>query len=171
MRSAIISRAHWIVPQYKASIPRNPTRSCSDRHRLTNRSVAWYSKSCPPKLATCIGFACTRASSIQTRASTIRTATRKRTWLQLWQIHATKKNAKARWKVCKRRYCMRDWTARLDHRGHLCDTRDVIQLPSIQFAQTVISMAIEPENTAERKKLSEVLEMLKRQDPTFIRQR
>ena len=28
-------------------------------------------------------------------------------------------------------------------------------------------MAIEPENTAERKKLSEVLEMLKRQDPTF----
>ncbi len=49
----------------------------------------------------------------------------------------------------------------------LCDTRDIIQLPSIQFAQTVISMAIEPENTAERKKLSEVLEMLKRQDPTF----
>ena len=38
---------------------------------------------------------------------------------------------------------------------------------AIQFAQTVISMAIEPENTAERKKLAEVLEMLKRQDPTF----
>jgi len=31
----------------------------------------------------------------------------------------------------------------------------------------VISMAIEPENTTERKKLAEVLDMLKRQDPTF----
>jgi elongation factor G len=43
----------------------------------------------------------------------------------------------------------------------------LIELPSIQFAQTVLSMAIEPENTTERKKLAEVLEMLQRQDPTF----
>jgi elongation factor G len=43
----------------------------------------------------------------------------------------------------------------------------MIELPSIQFAQTVLSMAIEPENTTERKKLAEVLEMLERQDPTF----
>jgi elongation factor G len=43
----------------------------------------------------------------------------------------------------------------------------MIELPSIQFAQSVISMAIEPENTTERKKLAEVLDMLKRQDPTF----
>jgi elongation factor G len=43
----------------------------------------------------------------------------------------------------------------------------MVQLPSIQFAQSVISMAIEPENTTERKKLAEVLDMLKRQDPTF----
>src|SRR5262249_44180414 len=33
--------------------------------------------------------------------------------------------------------------------------------------ETVISMAIEPESSAERKKLSDALEMLKRQDPTF----
>jgi elongation factor G len=43
----------------------------------------------------------------------------------------------------------------------------MIELPSIQFAQTVLSMAIEPENTTERKKLAEVLDMLERQDPTF----
>ena len=29
-------------------------------------------------------------------------------------------------------------------------------------------MAIEPESTAERKKLAETLEMMKRQDPTFL---
>ena len=35
------------------------------------------------------------------------------------------------------------------------------------FPETVISMAIEPESRLERKKLAEVLEMMKRQDPTF----
>jgi elongation factor G len=49
----------------------------------------------------------------------------------------------------------------------LCDTHDPILLESIQFPETVISMAIEPESSTERKKLSEVLEMMKRQDPTF----
>jgi elongation factor G len=49
----------------------------------------------------------------------------------------------------------------------LCDTGDPIVLETIAFPETVISMAIEPENSIERKKLSEALEMLKRQDPTF----
>ncbi len=49
----------------------------------------------------------------------------------------------------------------------ICDTRHPILLESIQFPETVISMAIEPETSAERKKLADVLEMLKRQDPTF----
>ena len=40
-------------------------------------------------------------------------------------------------------------------------------LESIEFPETVISMAIEPETSLERKKLSEALEMMKRQDPTF----
>lgn len=85
---------------------------------------------------------------------------------QLWQIHATKKEEQ------------------LDHVGcgdivgivglrhsitgdTLCDTRETIQLESIQFPETVISIAIEPETTAERKKLADTLEMLKRQDPTL----
>ncbi len=49
----------------------------------------------------------------------------------------------------------------------LCDPKDPILLEAIEFPQTVIEMAIEPETTAERKKLNETLEMLKRQDPTF----
>ncbi len=87
---------------------------------------------------------------------------------QLWQIHATRKERQGQVPTLEcgdiactigPRYAITGDT--------LCDTRDVIELPSIQFAQAVISMAIEPENTTERKKLSEVLEMLKRQDPTF----
>jgi len=49
----------------------------------------------------------------------------------------------------------------------LCDPREPILLESITFPETVISMAIEPESSTERKKLAQVLEMLKRQDPTF----
>jgi len=49
----------------------------------------------------------------------------------------------------------------------LCDAKDPILLESITFPETVISMAIEPETSAERKKLADALEMLKRQDPTF----
>ncbi len=49
----------------------------------------------------------------------------------------------------------------------LCDFAAPILLETIQFPETVISMAIEPETSLERKKLSEALEMMKRQDPTF----
>ncbi|HEY6565762.1 MAG TPA: GTP-binding protein, partial [Pirellulaceae bacterium] len=87
---------------------------------------------------------------------------------QLWHIHATKKEREGQ----------------VDHVGAgdivgligprdsitgdtLCDTRAPIRLETIEFPETVISMAIEPDSTAERKKLGEVLEMMKRQDPTF----
>jgi elongation factor G len=87
---------------------------------------------------------------------------------QLWQIHATKKEKQGQ---VQRLECG-DIACAIGPRyavtGHtFCDSRDVVELPSIQFAAAVLSMAIEPENTAERKKLAEVLEMLKRQDPTF----
>ncbi len=49
----------------------------------------------------------------------------------------------------------------------LCTTQDPILLESITFPETVISMAIESETSLERKKLADVLEMMKRQDPTF----
>ena len=49
----------------------------------------------------------------------------------------------------------------------LCDAQSPVILESIEFPETVISMAIEPETSLERKKLSETLEMMKRQDPTF----
>ncbi|MGD0898766.1 MAG: translation factor GTPase family protein, partial [Thermoguttaceae bacterium] len=49
----------------------------------------------------------------------------------------------------------------------LCDAHHPILLESITFPETVISMAIEPESSTERKKLADVLDMMKRQDPTF----
>jgi len=87
---------------------------------------------------------------------------------QLWQIHASKKERDGQIDVVGPgdivcvigpRYAITGDT--------LCDTRDVIQLESIKFPDAVIEMAIEPESTAEKDKLLEVLEMLKRQDPTF----
>ena len=49
----------------------------------------------------------------------------------------------------------------------LCDPQKPILLEQIRFPETVISMAIEPESSADRKKLVQILEKLQRQDPTF----
>ena len=49
----------------------------------------------------------------------------------------------------------------------LCDTQNPIVLETITFPDTVISMAVEPESNADRKKLNEVLSRLEKQDPTF----
>ena len=85
---------------------------------------------------------------------------------QLWQIHATKKEQQAE------QVEVGDIVGivGLRHSGTgdtLCDAKSPVMLESIQFPETVISMAIEPENATERDKLSDTLEMLKRQDPTL----
>ncbi len=49
----------------------------------------------------------------------------------------------------------------------VCDTQHPIVLETITFPETVISMAIEPETSAERKKLADTLDLMRRQDPTF----
>ena len=49
----------------------------------------------------------------------------------------------------------------------LCDAHRPILLERISFPETVISMAVEPDSNAERKKLEETLKRLERQDPTF----
>lgn len=49
----------------------------------------------------------------------------------------------------------------------LCDPQSPIALESIVFPETVISMAIEPESSNDRKKLEDTLKRLERQDPTF----
>ena len=49
----------------------------------------------------------------------------------------------------------------------LCDPQKQIVLEQIRFPDTVISMAAEPESSADRKKLVQVLDRLQRQDPTF----
>ena len=85
---------------------------------------------------------------------------------QIWRIHATKKNEQLDGAQAG------DIVALLGLRESvtgdtLCDTRAPILLESIEFPDTVISMAIEAENTTEKKKLAETLEMLRKQDPTF----
>lgn len=49
----------------------------------------------------------------------------------------------------------------------LADPQKPVVLEQIRFPETVISMAVEPESSADRKKLVETLERLQRQDPTF----
>jgi len=49
----------------------------------------------------------------------------------------------------------------------LCDPQRPILLETITFPETVISMAVEPESSAERKKLEDTLLRLAKQDPTF----
>jgi elongation factor G len=49
----------------------------------------------------------------------------------------------------------------------LCDAGHPILLETIAFPETVISMAVEPETNADRKKLEDALGRLARQDPTF----
>lgn len=85
---------------------------------------------------------------------------------QLWQIHATKKEQQV--DLAQTGDIVGIIGLRQSVTGDtLCDTRSPILLESIQFPETVISMAIEPENTTERKKLGETLDLLKRQDPTL----
>lgn len=49
----------------------------------------------------------------------------------------------------------------------LCATQQPIMLEKISFPEAVISMAVEPDSSAERKKLEETLRRLAKQDPTF----
>jgi len=49
----------------------------------------------------------------------------------------------------------------------LCDQRHPVLLEKIEFPETVISMSIEPESSADRDKLMEALTMLARENPTF----
>jgi elongation factor G len=49
----------------------------------------------------------------------------------------------------------------------LCETRGGVLLERIEFPETVISMSIEPQSSADRDKLENAIDMLVRSDPTF----
>lgn len=49
----------------------------------------------------------------------------------------------------------------------LCDVQHPILLESIKFAETVVSRKIEPESSADKDKLIDTLNRLKKEDPTF----
>ena len=85
---------------------------------------------------------------------------------QLWQIHATKKEQQI--EVASAGDIVGVIGLRDTITGDtLCDPRQPILLETIQFPETVMSMAIEPETTTEKKKLESTLELLLRQDPTL----
>jgi elongation factor G len=85
---------------------------------------------------------------------------------QLWRIHASKKEeqlAEARAGDIVGVIGLRDSITG----DTLCDAREPIVLESFEFPETVISRAIEPESTDDRKKLADTLALLRKQDPTF----
>lgn len=87
---------------------------------------------------------------------------------QLWQINATKKDRDGQLEKIGTGEIVGLIGPRFAVTGDtLCDQKSPILLEKIEFPETVIEMAIEPDSTAERDKLSDVLELLKRQDPTF----
>jgi elongation factor G len=49
----------------------------------------------------------------------------------------------------------------------LCETQHPILLERISFAQTVVSRSVEPESSADKKKLEDTLNLLAKEDPTF----
>lgn len=49
----------------------------------------------------------------------------------------------------------------------LCDQQNPIVLEQIQFAEAVVAMSIEPESSGDKDKLTDALDRLKREDPTF----
>ncbi|MEE2639566.1 MAG: elongation factor G [Planctomycetota bacterium] len=87
---------------------------------------------------------------------------------QLWQIHATKKDREGQVDEVSCGDIVGLIGPRFAVTGDtLCDGKAPILLENIEFPESVIEMAIEAESTADRKKLADTLEMLKRQDPTF----
>ena len=87
---------------------------------------------------------------------------------QLWQIHATKRERDGQVPEVDCGDIVGVIGPRNSITGDtLCDPKSLVQLESIAFPETVISMAIEPENATQRDKLTETLEMLKKQDPTL----
>ncbi len=87
---------------------------------------------------------------------------------QLWQIHAQKKDRDGKVDSVSTGDIVGLIGPRFAVTGDtLCDGKAPILLEPIEFPDTVIEMAIESDTTADRKKLAEALEMLKRQDPTF----
>ncbi len=85
---------------------------------------------------------------------------------QLWRLHATKREQQV--EIASAGDIVGIIGLRHTITGDtLSDTRQPITLETIQFPETVISMAIEPESATERDKLEQTLELLKRQDPTL----
>ena len=133
-----------------------------------NHFADWYSRSCLRKTGD--NYWIRIYSGVLKQNSRVHCPNRdkKENIAQIWQIHATKKDRDGQTETVSAGDIACVIGPRFAITGDtVCDTKDLIELPSITFAESVISMAIEPESTGDKKKLEETLDMLRRQDPTF----
>ena len=131
-----------------------------------SRFAGWCSRCCRPRRRPGLGADLFRQARSRTRRVLNPGKDKKENVAQLWHIHASKKEEQV--DEARAGDIVGVIGLRESITGDtLCDTREPILLESIEFPETVISMAIEPESTDDRKKLGETLDMLRKQDPTF----
>ena len=170
MRCSIICPARWTCRRLKASRWRKTrtaaTKSKSANRRPTSRFVALVFKVLPAKTGD-IHWIRVYSGSLKQNSRVLNPGKElKENVSQLWIIHATKREEQI--ESVQAGDIVGVIGPRQSITGDtLCDPKAPLLLETIQFPETVISAAVEPESTADRKKLGEVLEMFKRQDPTF----
>ena len=153
------------VPPVEGTDPRTPTRNCSASRTKTSRSAAWCSRCLAEKHGD-LYFVRVYSGTLKANSRVLNPGKdKKENVAQLWHIQADRRKQVPS-------VAAGDIVGIIGPRASvtgdtLCETHDPILLESIHFPETVISMAIEPETSLERKKLGDTLEMLKRQDPTF----
>ena len=156
------------MPPVEGTDPQHPGKSISRKPDVNEPFCGLVFKILPAKTGDLYWV---RVYSGRLKANTrVLNATRdrKENVAQLWHIHATKKEKEGQVDVVETGDIVGVIGPRDSFTGDtLSETKSPVILESIQFPETVISMAIEPESASERKKLAEVLEMMKRQDPTF----
>ena len=142
---------------------RSPDQSQAGSRRAVLRR--WYSRFWPTSTATCTSCGFTPGGSRPNSRVYNPGKDKKENAAQLWHIQADRREQVP---MAEAGDIVGIIGPRISITGDtLCDSAEPILLESIQFPETVISMAIEPETSLERKKLGDVLEMMKRQDPTF----
>ena len=154
------------VPPVEGVDPKKPETQAGPQARArTSRFAAWSSRFRPTGTATCTTSAFTPANLKANSRVYNPGKDKKENVPQLWRVQADRRSQVERASagdivgIVGLRHSVTGDT--------LCSTQEPILLESIAFPETVISMAIEPETSTERKKLADVLEMMKRQDPTF----
>ena len=155
-------------PPVEGTIPNDPDKAVSRKPDPKEPFCGLVFKILPAKTG---DFYWVRIYSGELKANTrvfCPSQNKKENIAQLWQIHATKKERDGQIDSVSTGDIVGIIGPRFAVTGEtFCEQKSPIQLEEIDFPETVIEMAIEPETTAERAKLADTLELLKKQDPTF----